>query len=357
MAAGIALSYFKGNTAILPVLPSPSAGAAPTPSPSPSLSPSPSPSPEAAAEAVYSSTVILLDGVPVGTVASREAAELLINEAVSLVEARITEVGIPSSTIENTVQLVASEFYRGEKTPLYSYDDMLALLTGEGTPLRVATELVSRERTTDEYTVVETETASLVEGTRIIVSMGVTGESETNVALRYINGVREGESESETVEITGRADEVVLVGSAKPDPNAVPGRSEGEKGPDKGELRFAYPTKSGKITANFGQLAGILHLGVDFAVENGETVFAPCGGTVVSVMERGGYGLTVELDHGGGFTTRYAHLSAATVSLGDEVAAGDAIALAGASGSCDGPELHFELRQDGIAYNPRYYFD
>ena len=65
----------------------------------------------------------------------------------------------------------------------------------------------------------------------------------------------------------------------------------------------------------------------------------------------------VEIDHGDGFVTRYAHLDSISVAIGDVVAQGDAIGTLGSSGNCSTPHLHFELRIDGIAYNPRYYLD
>ena len=72
-------------------------------------------------------------------------------------------------------------------------------------------------------------------------------------------------------------------------------------------------------------------------------------------MERGGYGLVVEIAHEGGFLTRYANLGEVKVSLGDAVNKGDTIALAGSSGNAAKAKLHFELLHNGTAYNPRNY--
>lgn len=123
-------------------------------------------------------------------------------------------------------------------------------------------------------------------------------------------------------------DALIREGTIKADSHAEPGKREGAKGPDAGELSFIRPTKSGEITQNFGQLKGIMHLGLDFAVAEGDEVYAAEAGTVVCVMERGGYGLVVEIAHEGGFLTRYANLGEVKVSLGDAVNKGDTIALA-----------------------------
>ena len=71
----------------------------------------------------------------------------------------------------------------------------------------------------------------------------------------------------------------------------------------------------------------------------------------------GGYGYQVLVNHGFGYKTRYAHLSQFSVAPGEKVAKGQIIGKAGDSGSCTEAHLHFELRIDGIAYNPRYYLE
>ena len=115
------------------------------------------------------------------------------------------------------------------------------------------------------------------------------------------------------------------------------------------------PTKGGKVNENVGQLKGIRHLGLGVAGAEGDEVYAAEAGTVVCVMERGGYGLVVEIAHEGGFLTRYANFGEVKVSLGDTVNKGDTIALAGSSGNAAKAKLHFELRHNGTAYNPRDY--
>ena len=75
------------------------------------------------------------------------------------------------------------------------------------------------------------------------------------------------------------------------------------------------------------------------------------------MLQRGGYGLVVEIDHGDGFLTRYAKLTSAQVALGDTVAAGQAIGLIQQADGEEEAYLHFELRAGGEAYNPCFYFD
>ena len=94
------------------------------------------------------------------------------------------------------------------------------------------------------------------------------------------------------------------------------------------------------------------HRGIDFAGKIGTELMAVAPGRVVSAGERVGYGTTVEIDHGLGFTTLYAHLSQINVSRGDWVRPGTVIGLAGSSGRSTGPHLHYEIRYKGAPFDP-----
>jgi murein DD-endopeptidase MepM/ murein hydrolase activator NlpD len=108
----------------------------------------------------------------------------------------------------------------------------------------------------------------------------------------------------------------------------------------------------GPITSPFGQRARDFHQGVDFGVAQGTAVHAAAAGRVISAGAAGGYGLRVDLDHGAGLVTRYAHLSRIDVHNGDDVASGSTIALSGNTGESTGPHLHFEVRVNGVATDP-----
>jgi murein DD-endopeptidase MepM/ murein hydrolase activator NlpD len=96
-----------------------------------------------------------------------------------------------------------------------------------------------------------------------------------------------------------------------------------------------------------------MHTGVDFRGENGDLVHATAAGRVVQAERNGGYGLMVEIDHGNGLITRYAHLSAIAVSNGASVAPGDLIGRIGSTGRSTGPHLHYEVRMQGEATDPQ----
>lgn len=97
------------------------------------------------------------------------------------------------------------------------------------------------------------------------------------------------------------------------------------------------------------------HYGVDLAVETGTDVGAFAAGTVDYIGESDVYGQYLQLDHGNGVTSFYAHCSRLCVQQGQKVRAGEKVAESGATGDVTGPHLHFEMKKDGVRLNPAYY--
>src|SRR3954464_16046908 len=96
-----------------------------------------------------------------------------------------------------------------------------------------------------------------------------------------------------------------------------------------------------------------MHTGLDFRAATGDPVRATANGKVVSSGSAGGYGRMVEIDHGNGLSTRYGHLSASNVKVGDVVKIGQVIGEVGSTGRSTGPHLHYETRIDGDAVDPQ----
>lgn len=125
-------------------------------------------------------------------------------------------------------------------------------------------------------------------------------------------------------------------------------------------FEYSAPCMS-STTSGFGYrdhpLSGVVkfHYGTDLGAYDGDSITAFAYGTVISVQELSGYGLTVMLDHGGGYQTLYAHCSQILVEQGESVDRGDKIALVGHTGDVTGPHLHFELIYNGKYLNPEFY--
>ena len=119
-----------------------------------------------------------------------------------------------------------------------------------------------------------------------------------------------------------------------------------------------WPTR-GWVTSDFGSRLDpytserVMHAGLDIAGPHGKDVIAPSDGTVVFAGLEGGYGNVLVIDHGYGIKTRYGHLAAIRVKPGDKIKRGQEIANLGNTGRSTGPHLHYEVRVNGIAQNPR----
>ncbi len=123
-------------------------------------------------------------------------------------------------------------------------------------------------------------------------------------------------------------------------------------------LPLGAPVSKTRITSEYGVRADPFtgesknHKGIDFAGKIGTELYTVSPGRIISAGERVGYGKTVEIDHGLGFSTLYAHMSEINVKRGDWVHPGEVIGLAGNSGRSTGPHLHYEIRYNGRQFNP-----
>ena len=121
------------------------------------------------------------------------------------------------------------------------------------------------------------------------------------------------------------------------------------------------PVRIGRLSSGFGRrtdpITGriSMHSGLDFAAPRGTPIYAVGGGVVVFAGRNGAYGNMVEINHGGGYKTRYAHASELKVSKGDLVQKGQEIAAVGTTGRSTGSHLHLEVYRNGMAVNPARY--
>ncbi len=125
-------------------------------------------------------------------------------------------------------------------------------------------------------------------------------------------------------------------------------------------LGFQWPIQA-RVTSEYGYRihpiyrSRRLHAGMDLGAGRGTPIAAASDGVVIFAGTQGGYGRTVIVDHGGGVTTLYAHMSEIGSSNGQTVGRGDIVGLVGATGTATGNHLHFEVRVNGGPVNPRNY--
>jgi len=146
-----------------------------------------------------------------------------------------------------------------------------------------------------------------------------------------------------------QARRAAAVAAGLPAPKCIPGLG--------GPVQFAWPVR-GPITSPFGMRVDPvtgqyqLHSGVDIGADYGVPITASADGSVIYAGWYGGYGYAIIIDHGGGWSTLYAHCSAMYVSANQPVRQGQVIGAIGATGWATGPHLHFEIRRNGVPLDP-----
>ncbi|MQW89592.1 M23 family metallopeptidase [Sinorhizobium saheli] len=124
------------------------------------------------------------------------------------------------------------------------------------------------------------------------------------------------------------------------------------------KLPLANPLPASDVTSSFGNRQDpflgrlALHAGIDFRAPSGTRIRSTAAGVVTAAGPAGGYGNMVEIDHGNGVSTRYAHLAVVLVNVGDHVEADQVVAKSGSTGRSTGPHLHYEVRLNGEAVDP-----
>jgi murein DD-endopeptidase MepM/ murein hydrolase activator NlpD len=132
-----------------------------------------------------------------------------------------------------------------------------------------------------------------------------------------------------------------------------------DRGLKKSMNPMGWPVKRGYISSAYGYrndpFTGkkSFHKGVDIPSAEGAPIFALAAGVVTFAGDKHGFGNMVEIDHGHGYTTRYAHISTIAVKTGERVGQNQEIAKIGSTGRSTGPHLHLEMLKDGRTFNPR----
>lgn len=168
---------------------------------------------------------------------------------------------------------------------------------------------------------------------------GVYGVAEVEYVVTEQNGVEVAREEVSRNVVSQPESEVVIVGTQTPPPKSGTGV-------------FINPLPASTISSRYGQRGKGFHYGLDMAKASGSDIKAADGGTVIYSGWYGTYGYMIEIDHGGGWTTKYAHCSKLYVSKGEKVYQGQIIAAVGNTGYSTGPHLHFEVRKYGSTKNP-----
>lgn len=332
--------------------PDPDAEATFTPEPAATPEPTEAPTAEPTRPAAtqrpvqtYSKTTIVISGMPVLVMASREAAEELIKN----VQRHFEDMGrLPDNAVTELMTKVEFE-KASDSAETVGYDAAFAMLTGSDTPLVFRSLATYFEDKVIPHSDRVLTDSYLPRGIRVVRVYGRDGIERQTFAVVFINGVKTDSHLVESYTVMEAINGDIRVGGrdfpanfrVRPDYGSIPYEAMG--------MRFVIPC-DGTVTKLYGPFDGGFHHGIDISAGYLDDVRAAAAGRVVSVMERGAYGLMVEIEHSRGVCTRYAKLAEAYVSIGDEVEAGAVIGCVGDDEA--GPHLHFELRIRATAYNP-----
>ena len=209
--------------------------------------------------------------------------------------------------------------------------------------------VVQRERYLEDvpFDIAYTDTADLYKGDYKVTSPGAYGTADIMANATYVNGTETERTILSTVVLRQPVTEQRLQGTTER-PSWYPTGT------------FRWPA-SGRLTSTFGGrsspggIGSTNHKGIDIAASRGTPIYAADGGTVIYAGWMGGYGYLVQIDHGNGFVTYYAHNSSLLVSVGEHVYKGQQIARMGATGAATGSHCHFEVHVNGVARNPLNY--
>lgn len=205
-------------------------------------------------------------------------------------------------------------------------------------------------QTTDyiDYNSVEVESNKIYKGQKSVITKGVKGE-QTNVEnVHYVDGV-EISREVISSQITKEpVTEEIGVGTYTAKPSSSSSTALAGNG------QFSWPVNGGYVSDTYGSDRN--HKGIDIAAPSGTEIYAAADGVVIySGWDSGGYGNCIRIDHGNGYVTVYAHNSSMSVSVGQIVTRGEYIGGVGTTGDSTGNHCHFEVRYNGIPYNPADY--
>lgn len=294
--------------------------------------------------------------------ASIEATEAEIAELEAEIEAREEEIDANYDSFKQRLRAIymSGDLTGGLEVLLStdSYDDLLVRMyyiekTSEYTQEIIDAITVDKATYEDKMVTVETKRAAL-DSQRVTLNAKKTELDEEKAAAEKL--LKEIQDEQTALEEEQKKiDEQMVVAKAQLDA-LIAAETKKDVGSTYVGGGFKWPTPGyGTITSPYGMRWGKLHKGIDIGAPTGAKIIASNEGKITTSAFNSSYGNYVIVNHGGGYMTVYAHMSKRLVSVGQYVAKGQTIGLVGSTGHSTGPHLHFEIRVNGTAVNPKKY--
>lgn len=337
---------------------------------------------------LVSGVAISIDGKEVGVVSCNEDADKLIEkvkqyhleklsedasiEEINLVEdIKFEKKEVPLSQLSNEEELIEHILNGGEEIKTHIVEvgenfwtiaqfynttmeeieeanpdkDTLKLMPGDEIKLINPKSLITVETIeeveyaeTIDFEVVVEKNSSMYTNQKKVKVEGEKGENKIVAKEKKHNGIVVEKDIIKEETIKKPVDQIVVQGTKEIPKTAATGS-------------FLMPTR-GRLSSSYGRRWGRMHNGIDIAAPTGTAIKAADGGTVIYSGARGNFGYMVEINHGNGYVTRYAHASKLHVRVGQKVYKGQHIANVGNTGRSTGPHLHFEVLKNGSNINP-----
>lgn len=281
--------------------------------------------------------------IPLNKIVTKDHLLKQLKTGIKETKIHVVEVGESLWTIATIYNMNVEELeeVNPDKDPgkLQIGDEVKLLVPKPMLTIATTEELKYKEKV--NYEVKIEEDKNMYKTKKEVKVKGVNGENQILSKVIKHNGVVVDKEILQEKIIHKPIDELVVKGTKEVPKTAATGV-------------FLMPTR-GSVSSRFGMRNGRMHKGLDIAAGSGTEIKAADGGKVIFSGRRGAYGNLVEIDHGNGYKTRYAHCSSINVSNGQKVAKGDVIAKVGNTGRSTGAHLHFEVIKNGSNENPVLY--
>ena len=292
-------------------------------------------------------------------VTAKTASETMQQETTTVNQTYTVQAGETIEDICESQGVAVSEMAKGSND--VDFEDLqsgdLLIINKEQMPINVLTVMEKTKSEIISYEISYQENNEMPAGTQNVVQEGFDGEETVNLKIVRINGeelYRERLSSQVNIEPTTK-----IVDCGTKVYNSYGGNSSGYIAA--GDItinsinQMIWPTNATAISSPYGMRSRGWHTGLDINGEMGDPIWAALDGTVTTAGWCGNYGNCIVLDHGNGLSTRYAHLSAINVGVGQTVHQGQTIGLEGSTGNSTGSHLHFEIIIGGSCVDPLLY--
>ena len=290
---------------------------------------------------------VVVNGVPVVSVASQKQAEALLSEYLDMMAVAGENEYFLSASYQCDIRFARAS----GQAPFYDFDTAFALLFSEPglAPVTVVTQVREFHRGSAPFSNENLDT--LAKGTRLITQLGSGALSVDRSERVYVADELSSSTEPASQVLLEARTTLVRTGTFK---ESAKGDDAGKAWAQLGSLTLSYPLR-GTLIQYFGMTDAGMSDGINIHANAGSKVKSPGEGIVVYCAQRGEYGFVVDIDHGNGFLSRLTHLSEVPVELNQRVFAGDALGVVASRDDGERPYLHYELHVGAIPVNPLMY--